>query len=52
MYNGLGQLMEVIADEEIAVGEHNWTISRKPAGIYTVVFEKNGFRQVEKVMFE
>ncbi len=52
MYNGLGQLMEVIADEEIAVGEHNWTISKKPAGIYTVVFEKNGYRQVEKVMFE
>lgn len=52
LYNSVGQVVEVIADEIIPGGETIWTVERKPAGIYTVVFEKNGFRKAEKILFE
>lgn len=52
LYNSVGQLVEVIADEMVMAGETIWTIDRKPAGMYTVVFEKDGVRKAEKLLFE
>jgi hypothetical protein len=52
MYNSLGQLVTVIAEEMVPAGETMWVVNKQPAGIYTIVLEKAGYRQVEKVLFE
>lgn len=52
LYNSIGQVVEVIADEVVMAGETIWNIERKPAGMYTVVFEKAGLRKAEKLLFE
>ncbi len=51
LYNALGQMVGVIYDGQIGSGEYYWNIPRPAAGIYTVVFEKPGYRATEKVMF-
>jgi PKD repeat protein len=51
MYNSLGELVEVIAQGEMSVGEHIYTINRPAAGLYTVVFERNGSKATERLAF-
>jgi len=51
MYNSLGELVEVIAQGELSVGEHIYTINRPAAGLYTVVFERNGNKATERLAF-
>ncbi len=52
MYNSLGQMVALIAEENIPAGETMWVVEKQPAGMYTIVLEKAGYRQVEKVLFE
>ncbi len=52
MYNSLGQMVALIAEENIPAGETMWVVDKQPAGMYTIVLEKAGYRQVEKVLFE
>ncbi|MEZ4798694.1 MAG: M43 family zinc metalloprotease [Flavobacteriales bacterium] len=52
MYNNLGQRIAVIADEQLAAGNHIWELPHQSAGVYMVVFSKNGFRKAQKVIFE
>lgn len=51
LYNAVGQLVSVLYDGNVGSGEFFWNVPKQSAGLYTIVFEKPGYRATEKLMF-
>ncbi|MBN2410232.1 T9SS type A sorting domain-containing protein, partial [candidate division KSB1 bacterium] len=53
IYNVLGQLIETLVDQELAVGTHRFTFDAQniPSGIYFYRLQSEGLSQIKKMMY-